>query len=132
MAGITPKLPLALGGDGGNYQLIKTYKELIKQNFKNLVLTSPGERIMDPNFGVGLRNFLFENDNAILYSTITNTIETQVETYMPFITIIDVSFVTPESLESENINTNLLSMSIEYEIIPLDTVDILAITAPRN
>ena len=58
MAGLTPKLPLALGGESGNYQLIQNYKDLIKQNFKNLILTSPGERMMDPHFGVGIRNFL--------------------------------------------------------------------------
>tara|TARA_R110000796_G_scaffold162584_1_gene279354 strand:+ start:289 stop:687 length:399 start_codon:yes stop_codon:yes gene_type:complete len=132
MAGLTPKLPLSLGGDNGNYQLIKTYKNLIKQNFKNLVLTAPGERIMDPKFGVGIRNFLFENDGALLYSAIEVAIESQVQIYMPFISIIDISFTTPRQMENLGIDSNLLSLSIEYEIVPLNTVDILAITAPRN
>jgi|TARA_R110002020_G_scaffold143475_3_gene315738 phage baseplate assembly protein W len=132
MAGLTPKLPLTLGGDNGNYKLIKTYKNLIKQNFKNLILTAPGERIMDPNFGVGIRNFLFENDGELLYSGISEAIERQIQTYMPFIAIIDISFSNPSQLENQGIDTNLLSLSIEYEIVPLDTVDILAISAPRN
>ena len=80
MAGLTPKLPLTLGGDNGNYKLIKTYKNLIKQNFKNLILTAPGERIMDPNFGVGIRNFLFENDGELLYSGISEAKERQIQT----------------------------------------------------
>ena len=75
MAGLTPKLPLALSSDDGAYQLIKTYKNLVKQNFKNLILTSPGERIMDPHFGVGIRNFLFENDGQQLYSEISSKIK---------------------------------------------------------
>mgnify|MGYP003354002300 CR=1 FL=1 len=33
----------------------------MKQNFKILLLTNPGERVHFPKFGVGLRNYLFEN-----------------------------------------------------------------------
>ena len=59
MAGFAPKLPLARDtGDG--FALIKNFENMIKQNLKMLVLTSPGERIMIPDFGVGLRRYLFE------------------------------------------------------------------------
>lgn len=132
MAGLTPKLPLALGGEDGNYQLIKTYKNLVKQNFKNLILTSPGERIMDPHFGVGIRNFLFTNDGPLLYSRITTRIENQVLKYMPFIAIIDISFVTPEMGGFQGQSNNFLAMTIEYGIGPLDTIDNLEITVPHN
>ena len=51
------KLPLSLDGVDG-YTSIKSYRQLATQNLKMLVLTCPGERIMDPMFGVGLKNFL--------------------------------------------------------------------------
>ena len=35
--------------------------EAIKRSVRNIVLTNPGERKFNPNFGVGLRNYLFEN-----------------------------------------------------------------------
>ena len=38
-----------------------TLQQVAVQNFINLVLCAPGERIMYPDFGVGLRNYLFEN-----------------------------------------------------------------------
>ena len=132
MAGLTPKLPLALSSEDGTYQLIKTYKNLVKQNFKNLILTSPGERMMDPHFGVGIRNFLFENDDILLYNGISAKIENQVNKYMPFIIVIDIRFVTPEMAGLQGMGNNFLSMQIEYAIGPLDTVDNLAITMPRN
>ena len=97
MAGLGPKLPLILGTEDGTYQLIKTYKNLVSQNFKNLLLTSPGERMMDPHFGVGIRNFLFENDSEFLYSEISSEIDIQVRKYMPFIIVTDVLFVTPRN-----------------------------------
>jgi len=132
MAGITPRLPLALGGNNGAYKLIKTYKNLIKQNFKNLLLTAPGERMMDPHFGVGVRNFLFENDSPTLYSEISSRINSQVERYLPFVAIIGISFVNPEQDLYGQMPNNYLSMRIEYAIGPLDAVDNLSITVPSN
>ena len=38
----------------------ETVKEQIKANLLNLLLTYPGERINLPNFGVGIKNLLFE------------------------------------------------------------------------
>ena len=45
-----------------NYQT----KDAIKYNLINFFLTNPGERPLNPNFGGGLRDFIFEqisNDN---------------------------------------------------------------------
>ena len=42
------------------YELHKTLKSKIQQNLRMLLYTSPGERIMIPNYGVGLKRFLFE------------------------------------------------------------------------
>ena len=60
MYGIGPELPLNRDIKFGNFGLITNFKDQVKQNFKNLLLTSPGERIMNGDFGVGLRNYLFE------------------------------------------------------------------------
>ena len=39
-----------------------TTKEQIKSNLINILLTEPGERLHQPNFGVGLLKYLFEQD----------------------------------------------------------------------
>ena len=66
MAGLSPKLPIQKDPVDG-FALTKTFKEMVKQNFKNLMLTSPGERIMDPEFGVGLRRFLFVHLTSLVF-----------------------------------------------------------------
>lgn len=38
----------------------------IRQKLKNIILTSPGEKIMDPEFGIGIKRYLFENVNGIV------------------------------------------------------------------
>ena len=54
-----PNYPLKYTDIDGPYQSIKNIKDTIKQNVKMVVLTSPGERVMDPSFGVGIRKYLF-------------------------------------------------------------------------
>tara|TARA_R100001594_G_C3889323_1_gene227979 strand:+ start:97 stop:495 length:399 start_codon:yes stop_codon:yes gene_type:complete len=87
--GISPKLPLSISSRDGAYRLNKTFASNAQQNLKNLILTSPGERIMDPEFGVGIRNYLFENFNDIV-QIIPGHIEDQVGKYMPYIGIEDI------------------------------------------
>ena len=64
--GFSPVIPLQKNDEDGFYVLTKTLAQNIKQNIKNLMLTSPGERVMISDFGVGLRNFLFQNNSAEL------------------------------------------------------------------
>ena len=58
--GISVKLPLSYDSEDGPYRLTKNLKENVQQNFKNLMLTNPGERVMLPNFGAGIRQLLLE------------------------------------------------------------------------
>ena len=118
MNGIGAKLPLNRDDKHGNYSLITSYVEEVKQNFKNLLLTSPGERIMNADFGVGLRNFLFEPRNQAI-PKIRQRIDGQVTRYMPFIRINKLQFnhnIDPKRAE----DSNVLSILIEYEVPSLN------------
>ncbi len=114
MAGLSPKLPVTQDPEDG-FALNKTFKQMIQQNFKNLMLTSPGERVMDPNFGVGLRQFLFEQIDAFVFSRIEERIRRQVSIYMPFIEIARIAFNTFDDQEI----ANALEVRVEYIITPL-------------
>ena len=127
MSGITPKLPLVVDGIDG-IKLIKNYKSLVQQNVKNLLLTIPGERVMDLEFGVGLKRYLFENDDESLRGRIRARIGQQVQKYLPYIRIVDITF-NSEGTDSE-LQPNFLSVSVEYEIVPLSDVDNVEITLP--
>lgn len=123
---ISPKLPLNLSKEDG-YEMIKDYVSMVKQNLKMLILTSPGERVMDPNFGVGLRRFLFEQDNEVTYGDIESKIRQQVKIYLPYLEIEEVSFKSSDDAE-EIIKNNMLSVSITYAIKPLQSFDSINIT----
>ena len=118
MNGVGPKLPLHRDIQFGNYALITSYIDEVKQNFKNLMLTSPGERIMNPDFGVGLRTFLFEPRSQVM-AKIRQRIDGQVTRYMPFVRINSLQFnqnVDP-ILADDN---NILTILIDYEVPTLN------------
>lgn len=117
--GLTPSFPFQIDSDDSDYILIKKTEDLVRQNLTNLLLTSPGERIMDPDFGVGIRRFLFENRTNTLTSTIRSIINAQVKKYMPFVSVDQVLFSTSEQ------NSNFLGITISYTIIPSRTTDLL-------
>lgn len=71
-----------------------TVKEQVKSNLINLLLTEPGERVNEPNFGVGLKKLLFEQSPNV--EVLKEKINTQIEFYIPTITLSDVSFTPSE------------------------------------
>jgi phage baseplate assembly protein W len=112
-----PKLPLHIDDIYGAYGLIDNYKDLIAQNLKMIVLTAPGERMMDPLFGVGIRNFHFENFDAGTTSEIKSRISSQIRAYMPFVKLQTVNISFSDT-------SYILSVSIKYKVpsINLDAV----------
>ena len=114
MSAIGPKLPLMTDDVFGSYSLVTEYKDEIKQNLKNLLLTAPGERVMIPEFGVGLRNFLFEPRQHSIVQ-IRQRIQNQITRYMPFIATLRVMF-DHDSDDEYLENSDVLSITITYEV----------------
>lgn len=61
--------------------------EAIKQNMKMLLLTRQGEYVWDPQFGVGLYSYLFENDATLDTAFIEGQIQEQISAYMPYVAV---------------------------------------------
>jgi len=127
--GYGASLPLHVTTEDGPYALLKTTEAVAAQNLKMLVLTSPGERIMDNKFGVGIRNYLFWQYTPATLSDIESRIKQQTARYIPYINIRDVSFnggdITPTV--GASMADNFLSIEIRYEIVPLNIGAILTL-----
>jgi phage baseplate assembly protein W len=116
-SGLSVKLPLTVSEVFGPYNLNTTYEAMVTQNLKMLILTMPGERIMNPNFGVGLKRYLFEFNGRQTYEKIRDQIEQQVSVYLPFIRIDNINFNVPEN--NPDLFPHSLSMRISFTIVPL-------------
>ena len=118
--GYSPKLPLSYSPRGG-FVLNGSILQMIKQNLKMLLLTSPGERIMDNNFGIGLKNFLFEQNVSNTRQELKTRIENQINEYMPFLDIVEIS--VEESDDQE------IYVSITYDVRSIKSGDKIIIVS---
>jgi|TARA_Y100000310_G_scaffold112746_1_gene111286 phage baseplate assembly protein W len=121
MSSLSVRLPLRRDSDDG-YKMIKSIQGMVKQNFKMLLLTIPGERVMIPEYGVGLPRYLFELPSSNLEQNISSKINEQVDKYMPYLRIDNMQFNT---LANE---PNSLHIEITYSIPSLNFRDLLALT----
>lgn len=119
MQGYSPKLPLQKDPIDGVFSMNKTALESIKQDIKMLMLTNPGERMMMPDYGVGLRQLLFSQKGQNLNNEIINKVKTQIKKYMSFVTIISINVLESEQSENTilvNINFTIPSLNKTEEL----------------
>tara|TARA_R110000744_G_scaffold93052_2_gene179864 strand:- start:486 stop:896 length:411 start_codon:yes stop_codon:yes gene_type:complete len=91
-----------------------TTSDQVKSNLINVLLTEPGERIYEPNFGVGLKKLLFENQ--IKEDELEGRIKDQSALYVPEIDITNLVIqLIPDS--------HTLYVRITYKFIINDTED---------
>jgi phage baseplate assembly protein W len=77
--------PLRRGSSDGFWQGTTTSLATAKSNLRNILLTSPGERIMRPRFGLSPRKYLFENRFPM--EAYKDEIHAQVSEYLPYINV---------------------------------------------
>jgi phage baseplate assembly protein W len=84
-------------------------KEAIKSNLINYLLTGRGERYMNPTFGSGLRNEMFNNINRENLSTLEVQIAQELEDYFPTLSVSKLNITgVPDS--------NTISLSLNFLI----------------
>lgn len=118
---------VALGLD---LPLTGEYGAVFKQNYitmdqavanaKNLLLTEPGERIMLPTFGCGLKKTIFENLTQETVTILESRIKSSFQTFLPYI-FIQKLVLTPD----EDKNTLYVQLDISLSEMGFDTRSIL-------
>ena len=85
----------------------------IARAVRNIVLTTPGEKLFDPDFGSSISEILFENVDDITAVAIQDEIKSSLQNYEPRVEIIDV-IVDP------NFDENQFDVIITYRIVGVD------------
>ena len=85
----------------------------ITRSIRNIVLTIPGEKFFDPDFGSNVSNLLFENVDDITASQIQEEIEFSINNYEPRVKLINVEVI------ADNDNASFDTI-ITYEVIGAD------------
>jgi|ETNvirenome_6_85_1030632.scaffolds.fasta_scaffold06112_5 hypothetical protein len=108
--------------DTHGFQMTESIRQVVKAHIKMLILTVPGERVMFPQFGVGIKQFLFENPGPDVYARIDERIDKQMKDYLPGITIRDVLY------DTSNLDSSTLRIRIIYDIPSYSMQDLLEFT----
>ena len=88
-------LPLKRGSNGYFQQGFDILTQA-KANLTNLLLTKKGERIMQPNFGCGIHEYVFSPITQDIDANIKGTIQEAVQIWLPYIKIEDVKVTRNE------------------------------------
>lgn len=93
--------------------LLRTQKGInqVKSDLLVLLLTEPGERVMLPDFGTPLKQFLFEQNDSLLASRVKEVIANSIKNWEPRVAISAIEV----SNSRDEIKSSMDSMNEEQD-----------------
>ena len=113
-----PSFPLQLDDTHG-YANVTSLKELSRFHLTNLILTNPGEKISDSSYGVGIKQFLFENATNDVFDDIQFRISSQISSKLSYIRLVDLRVGMLDDYD------NFMKIRITYSIQGANLQDVL-------
>lgn len=97
-----------------------TNDNAVKRSIRNLIMTRPGERRFQPDFGCNLNRFLFENVSNYVGGLIKDVIKESIDKFEPRVRILDILVIPNESNHAYEVtiifevinNVNPMSISL--------------------
>ncbi len=111
--------PPRLGQDGR--MAWSSGAENVREAMSVILLTAPGERLMLPDFGARLRNFLFEPNTVATRRLLQEEIQKALQIWEPRITVQSVT-VSPD----EN-DPRAAVASVQYQLVATQTIGQLSV-----
>ena len=96
----------------GYFKTTKTTIESVKNNIRLLLKTERGERLFQPNLGLALKRFLFEQINEDTNILIENEIVDTFEKWLPFVEIQELDVNT----QPVNSDRNQIKIKVTFNI----------------
>lgn len=118
-------LPIRRGDKkDGWFASTTTTIEAVKNNIRNLLNTNTGERLMQPNLGMNLRNLLFEQIDDETMLTVQNSILDSFQLWLPFVEVRDIQIVNNDSKTDKNQIAVSIIFNIKQDPDTIDSVSI--------
>lgn len=96
--------------DANGQILLARDDEVVRQSIWLILSTSPGERVMRPDFGCGLHDAIFGVNNANTATQVAEAVQQALALWEPRIDVLDV-YAAPDPNED-----NLLLIEINYQV----------------
>jgi len=114
-------IPFQLTKDSNTDIKLLLYEKAVQQSVKNIILTNRGELHYYPQFGSGIRKYLFEKFTVFTYLGIKDEIRFALENFEPRISDIQIEIDKDE-------DRNFLEVSLKYRINSIDIMSSQQIT----
>ena len=85
------------------FDTVYSTKDQTKYNLINFLLTDPRERPFNPNFGAGLRSFLFEQLETNTTQDLQTMLISQIESNFPNVNIVNLTVTSDVNIGAINI-----------------------------
>lgn len=102
------KFPPGVGGKG--HIAMSEHEQDIKEAIWIILSTSKGERVMRPNFGCGIHDYVFSAINSTNIGLIESSVREALALWEPRIELMNVS------VHTDNISKGQLLISIDYKV----------------
>ena len=117
-------LSFPLRADTNNsFTMTKNSIQQSRHNLRNLLLTYPGERVGNPEFGCRLREVCFEQHDKHLPDKIQNVIREAVTEFLPYITLLDIAIMSDDGEADKVYVTIKFSTTLDPQINQSLTLD---------
>ena len=93
-----------------------TSYDAAKSNLRNLMLTARGERVMQPEFGTGLHELLFEPFDDTYENRLQEMITQSVNFWLPYITVESIEVDMSDEMKDRHIANVNIQFTVGNEI----------------
>ena len=107
------KMPLDKGSFEGYFESTTLTADAVKEDIRNLLRTRKGERLFQPDLGLGLDKFLFENITDEMKQQIQDDIKSTIKKWLPFVSVHSISI---ELNQGSSDLTNQLNIKVSFFI----------------
>lgn len=86
------------------------YEDDVEQAIDIVLRTSPGERVMEPQFGAGLRDYVFAGNSPVTHRRVEESVRRALVDFEPRITVEQVR------ARADDDEPNLMEVEIDYVV----------------
>lgn len=108
------RFPVRVAPDGG--LALSSAEQSIAESIWLVLSTSPGERVMHPQFGCGMQTLVFAGNNAATHAAIAHHVREALTNFEPRIDVLDVRVNASGDLD------NVLLVAIDYRVLDNNTM----------
>src|SRR5258708_11636569 len=112
----------------GAGQIVRApYPAHVDQLIRQLLLTSPGERVCVPEFGCGLRRLVFAPQSDALTATVRIQVQQSIATWLSDqVTLVDISVLSGAD-PSTGLDEGSLLVTVSYTLVDTQTESTLSV-----